>query len=275
MKAGATYDPTEPGGRNQARIERTFRYAAFLYDRYFRCETEGIENVPREGPAILFGNHCGSTWTMEAPLLTVALLRKYGLDHPLYYLAHRAFFDVPGVREWMIEHGAVLADRATASKVLARGGQLITFPGGDMDSHKPFSDRHRVDFFGHKGFIRLSLRERVPLVPFVHVGTHETLFVLSRGAGIARFFGLDRRIGLRVFPINLSFPLGITVGPYFPAIPLPSKIRIRVLPACRLWEQGLTDPDDEEGVQNALGTFTRTMQGELDDLARGRRFLLG
>lgn len=271
----AKYDPRGPGGRSQARIERTFPYAAFLYDRYFRCETEGVENVPREGSAILFGNHCGSTWTMEAALLTVAVLRAYGLDHPLYYLVHRAFFDVPGLREWMIEHGAVLADRETAAKVLAGGGQVITFPGGELDSHKPFVDRHRVDFFGHKGFIRLSIRERVPLVPFVHVGTHETLFVLSRGERIARLLGLDRRIGLHVFPINVSFPFGLTVGPYFPAIPLPSKIRIRVLPACRLWEQGVTDPDDDDAVNEALRTFTQQMQHALDELARGRRLIFG
>jgi 1-acyl-sn-glycerol-3-phosphate acyltransferase len=211
-------DPTDLDLRDPARIGQALPLLELLHDRWFRCRVDGIEHVPN-GPAILFGNHCGSTYTMEGAMLGVELLRRRGLEHPLYFLAHRAFYGLPGVGRWLVEVGAVLADRQVATRILRRGGQFVVFPGGDRDSHKPFRDRHRVDFHGHAGFIRMSLAERVPLVPFAHVGTHETLFVLARGDRLARALRLDRLTGLNVFPLILSFPFGLSLGPCRPRSP--------------------------------------------------------
>ncbi len=260
--------------RNPERVAKTLPIIGGLYDHYFRCETEGIDNVPSDGPAILFGNHCGSTYTIEAAMLSVALLRRYGTDHPLYYLVHKAFFDIPPMGDFMLDMGAVLADREVATQVLRAGGQYVVFPGGDRDSHKPFSERHRVNFFGRTGFIRMSIAERVPLVPFVHVGTHETFFVLSRGASIAKAFNLKKRLGLNVWPLILSFPFGLSLGPYFLALPLPSKVRMRVLPPYRLWEMGWDDPDNPEHRTEALTFITAELQRALDELAAERRHIL-
>lgn len=260
--------------RNPERIAKALKSAGRLYDRYFRCETEGVEHVPADGPAILFGNHCGSTYTLEGPLLSVAILRRYGPEHPLYYMAHRAFFDVPLLRDALLEVGVVNADAETAVRVLEAGGQLMAFPGGDRDSHKPFTERHRVDFHGHTGFLRLSISQRVPLVPFVHVGTHEGLFVLSRGERLAKALSLKKLMGLNVFPLTLSFPFGLSLGPYFVAIPLPTKVRIRVLPPIRLWEMGFADPNDKVQCAAALSLLTERLQAELNALARERKHVL-
>ncbi len=268
--------PRDIDRRNPARIAKALSSAGALYDHYFRCETEGVDHVPEHGPAILFGNHCGSTYTIEGPLLTVAIVRRYGLEHPLYYMAHRAFFDIPVLGDLLLEVGAVNADRETAVRVLGDGCQLMAFPGGDRDSHKPFAERHIVNFHGHTGFLRLSISQRVPLVPFVHVGTHEGLFVLSRGEGLAKLLNLKQRVGLNVCPITLSFPFGLSVGPYFAAIPLPTKVRMRVLPPVRLWELGYDDPNDPAQCRAALEFLTSELQRELDDLAAQRkRILLG
>jgi len=263
-------DPTDLDRRSPERIERMFPALNYLYDRYFRCDIDGIDHVP-EGPAILFGNHCGSTYTMEGAMLGVALMRRYGAAHPLYFMAHRAFYDVPGLGNWLLDVGGVLADRDVATRILDRGGQFVVFPGGDRDSHKSFRHRHRVDFHGHAGFIRMSLNHRVPLVPFAHVGTHETLFVLWRGDLLARLLGLPRRAGLNVFPLVLSFPFGLTLGPLYPAIPLPSKISMKVLPPVKLWEMGWDDPDDPDHVDAALAFLTEIVQREVDRLAAARR----
>lgn len=263
-------DPTDLDARDPAKLRRILPWLERAYDRYFRVALTGAEHLPT-GPAILFGNHCGSTYTVEGALLATAIFRRHGVAHPLYFLAHRAFFGLPGLGPWLPTVGAVLADRDVAHRILARGGQFVVFPGGDRDSHKPFRDRHKVDFHGHAGFIRMALAARVPLVPFAHVGTHETLLVLSRGDRLAHALGLDRRLGLNVFPLVLSAPFGLTLGPLYPAIPLPSKVSMRVSPPVRLWEHGWDDPEAPDQVAAALAFVTALVQREVDALAAARR----
>jgi 1-acyl-sn-glycerol-3-phosphate acyltransferase len=266
-----TVDPTDLDRRDPAQLRRLMPWLEFLYDRYFRVDLQGAEHLPGVGPAIYFGNHCGSTYTVEGAMLAVALLRRHGPEHPLYFLAHRAFYTLPGLGRWLPTVGAVLADRGVALRILERGGQFVVFPGGDRDSHKPYRDRHRVDFHGHGGFVRMALTARASLVPFAHVGTHETLFVLARGDRLARALRLDKLTGLHVFPLILSAPFGLTLGPLYPAIPLPSKITLRVLPPVRLWELGWDDPDDPAQVAAALAYLTAQVQREVDALAAARR----
>ncbi len=269
-------DSTDLSLRDARRIERLLPRLAFLFDRYFRVEIDGLENVPDDGAAILCGNHCGSTYTVEGAMLATALFRRYGVEHELYFMAHRAFFEVPKVRDWLLAVGAVMGSREVAGDILRRGSQFVVFPGGDRDSHKPYRDRNEVNFFGHGGFIRMSLQERAPLVPFVHVGTHETVFVLSRGERFARWSGLKRFAGLSVFPVILSFPFGLSFGVAYPAIPLPTKIKMKVMAPVRLWERGWDDPDNPDHIRESLSYLTAEMQRELTVLAAARRWpLLG
>ena len=45
--------------------------------------------------------------------------------------------------------------------------RVLVYPGGDYEVHRPSWERHKVDFDGRKGFIRLALEEDVPIVPVV------------------------------------------------------------------------------------------------------------
>ena len=271
-----TPDPTDLGHRDPTWIEKLLPRLEFLFDHYFRVDLEGLDHIAPDAPAILFGNHCGSTYTVEGAMLATALFRRDGAGHPLYVMAHRVFFSLPILRDWLLAAGVILGDRDVAARVLREQGKILVFPGGDRDSHKPFRDRHQVNFFGHGGFIRLSLQERVPLIPFVHVGTHETLLVVSRGERFARFTGLKKLTGLNVFPIVLSVPFGLTFGALYPAIPLPSKIRMKVMEPVRLWEMGWDDPANPQHIAESLAYLTEQMQRELDTLAAARRWpLLG
>lgn len=264
-------DPTDVTQRDPATIARLLPTAQLLHDHYFRCEVDGLESIPESGSAIYFGNHCGSLYTIEGALLACNLFRRFGPEHRLYFLVHSAFFMGKKVSRALLSVGAVSGTREGARKILQSGGQFVVFPGGEYDSHKPFRERHKICFYGHTGFIRMALEERAPLVPFIHVGTHETLYVLSRGDRIAKALGLPKRFSLKVFPISLSFPFGLTMGPLFLAQPLPSKVKMKVLPAYRPWEHGFTDPEDPEHLQGALEYLETMMQGEMDVLAAARK----
>ena len=54
---------------------------------------------------------------------------------------------------------------------------------------------------------------------------------LNDGRWLARVSGFARFLRIKTVPLALSFPLGITPAGIL-ALPLPSKVTVRVLPRC-------------------------------------------
>src|SRR5207247_10933453 len=98
---------------------------------------------------------------------------------------------VPGL-SCLRKFGTVGASPENAEQALGSGAALLVYPGGDYEVHRPVWERHRVDFGGRKGFIRLALEHDVPIVPVVAIGGQETSLFLSRGATLARALRLAR-----------------------------------------------------------------------------------
>ena len=98
---------------------------------------------------------------------------------------------------------------------------VIVYSGGDDDDYRPWTERHRADLRGRTGFVRLALREQVPVVPLVAHGSHDTTIVVARGGAIAGL-GLDR-LRISVFPVMR--PAGIV--PLQLTWPLPAKVTAR------------------------------------------------
>ena len=114
--------------------------------------------------------------------------------------------------------------------------------------------------------MRLALANDVPIVPVVAIGGQETALFLTRGERLSRALALDRLLRLKVVPVQLAPPFGITILDLPGRIPLPSQITIQVLPKIEVREQFGSDPD-ERAVYTAITTM---MQGALDELARDR-----
>src|SRR5690606_25844165 len=115
------------------------------------------------------------------------------------------------------------------SELLQSGYKVLAFPGGETDSMRSFADRNRVIFGTRRGYIRLALKEGVPIVPVVTAGGHETLIVLTSGEKIARFTGIDRVLGMKRWPITLCLPWGLTLGPPILHLPVPTRVYQQVL----------------------------------------------
>jgi 1-acyl-sn-glycerol-3-phosphate acyltransferase len=195
------------------------------------------------------------------------------VDAPAYGLMHKAAFALPLFGRFLAKFGAIPANHANGDLVLREGFPLLVCPGGDVDALKPFRMRHRVVFDGRRGFIRMAIRNQVPVVPVVSVGAHEIFIILNEGRRTARWSGLQRYFRVKRVPMALSFPFGLTIAGV-PSIPLPSKIRLRVLPPIELDER--PEAADDAAVVDRCYEFIRvTMQRALDDLSAGRRFLLG
>jgi len=199
-----------------------------LASLYFRGEVRGLGNIPEDGPVLLVGNHSGGNLTPDTGVFTLAYNAYFGVERPFYQLAHNLVLSMPGL-SFLRKFGTVAASPDNAEKALSSGAALLVYPGGDYEVHRPVWERHKVDFAGRKGFIRLALEHDVPLVPVVAIGGQETSLFLSRGETIAKALMLDKLFRLKVLPISLAIPWGLNVGDFLGHFPLPSKIVVEVL----------------------------------------------
>jgi 1-acyl-sn-glycerol-3-phosphate acyltransferase len=240
-----------------------------LYDHVFRCETEIERDVP-DGPSLVVGNHNAMTGMPDMFCHMVAWWRRYGFERPVYGLMHDVPFHTPAAGAWLNAAGAIAADASLARRALSRGATVLVFPGGDLDACKPHRDRYRIDFGERRGYIRLALRARVPIVPLVSVGAHDSLWLWTDGRRIASFLGLPKRARSNVFPIGLALPFGPVIGLPYPHVPLPVKIHTRILAPIDL---GGTPHDavDPDFVEAAHRRVVDAMQTAIDDLAKQGR----
>jgi len=237
-----------------------------LSSLYFRGEVRGLGNVPEEGAVLLVGNHSGGNLTPDTGVFTLAFNAYFGVERPFYQLAHNLVLSMPGL-SFLRKFGTVAASPSNAQQALGEGAALLVYPGGDYEVHRPIWERHKVDFGGRKGFIRLALEQDVPIVPVVAIGGQETALFISRGARLARLLRLDKMFRLKVLPISIALPWGLNVGDMLGHVPLPSKIIVEALPPIHLRDEFGPEPD----VREVYDHLMRTMQETLDALAAERR----
>jgi 1-acyl-sn-glycerol-3-phosphate acyltransferase len=233
---------------------------------YFRAEARGLGNIPEEGPVLLVGNHSGGNLSPDTGVFTLAFSTYFGVERAFYQLAHNLVLSMPGLA-LLRKYGTVAASPENARKALRSGAAVLVYPGGDYEVHRPIWERHRVDFDGRKGWLRLALQENVPIVPVVAVGGQETSIFLSRGEWLARALNLDRMFRLKVLPISLALPWGLNIGDMLGHIPLPAKITVEALPPIDLRAEFGPEPDVDEAYDHIM----RLMQETLDALAAERR----
>ncbi|HZJ07767.1 MAG TPA: lysophospholipid acyltransferase family protein [Nocardioidaceae bacterium] len=257
-----TADLTLRDGQYLARLMPILR---LVVKTWFRSRVLGMEKVP-DGGVLLVSNHSGGLLAMDVPVIAVAFVDHFGIDRPIYVLAHDILFSGPTPNPFP-KAGFVPANRRNAAAVLRAGGVTIVFPGGDHEVFRPSSERNKIDFAGRTGYVRTAIEADVPIVPVVSIGGHEDQIHLARGERLAKILGLDKRLRTKYVPVTFGFPFGLTLA--FPAnLPLPTKIDTRVLDPIHIREEFGDEPD----VADVDRLVRARMQSALDDLAKARRF---
>jgi 1-acyl-sn-glycerol-3-phosphate acyltransferase len=250
-------------------VRRSHRLLAPIAHQYFRSEVRGMGRLPAER-GIVVTHHDGGVLPLNGVCFGVAWYEHFDFGRPLYVLAHdliHAAFQP--FTDLLPRSGVVRADRPVMDRVLCEGHSVLVFPGAARESFRPFTERKRIDLGGRTGFVRQALRHRVPIVPFVSAGSHETFFVLRRGARLARWLRVGRLVRSGdVLPVCLGLPWGVWILPALPQLPLPAKITSEVLEPIELSGQ----PDDERAVERGFTIVLGRMQDALDRLYAERRY---
>lgn len=141
-------------------FERLVQPPFRILRRYHRFQTQGLENVPRQGPALLVGSH--SAISYDAMLAVDAIYRQTG--RIVRMLGDEFWFRQRHLAHWVQALGAVPASPAIARALLSRGEIVGVAPGGMREALKPREERFQVQWKDRKGFVKLWLQTRVPLV---------------------------------------------------------------------------------------------------------------
>lgn len=245
----------------------------WLYRYYFRVQTDGWHHIPPTGKMLLVSSHNGGMASPDTSMFMYDWFRRFGYERLAYGLMHPVGWKVPVLAKAAAQVGAVLAHPKVATKALRRGAAVLVYPGGAQDMFRPYSQRHRIHLAGRKGFIKLALREEVPIVPIISYGAHDTLIILAdfyKQIRQLQEWGLpqlsDADVG--VFPIYLGLPWGLAIGP-LPNIPLPIQIHTRVCAPIMFERYGREAACERNYVDFCYNKVCTQMQWELDCLVQG------
>ncbi|MGH3951040.1 MAG: lysophospholipid acyltransferase family protein [Pseudonocardiaceae bacterium] len=186
-----------------------------LYEKWFRVETHGVQNLPVDEGALIVCNHSG-TLPLDALMTAVAVHDNHPNNRHLRMLGANLVFQLPFIGEIARKSGQTLACNSDAERLLRAGELVGVFPEGFKGVGKPFSSRYKLQRFGRGGFVSAALRTTVPIIPCSIVGAEEIY------PKIGDIKPLARLLGLPYFPVTPFFPL---LGP-LGAIPLPTKWHI-------------------------------------------------
>ncbi|MGA7935052.1 MAG: lysophospholipid acyltransferase family protein [Kovacikia sp.] len=245
----------------------------WLYHHYFRVQTSGWHHIPSDGKVLFIGSHNGGIAAPDMFMMIYDWFRRFGLERPVYGLMHPQVWQAsPAVSQLAVGVGAVMAHPKMAIAALRREASLLIYPGGAEDIFRPHHLRNKIHFCGRQAFIKIALREKVPIVPVVSHGAHDTLIVLAdiyrvmqqlHTLGMPWLFGIDPV----VFPIYLGLPWGVAIGP-LPNIPLPVQIHTRVCSPIVFERYGQDAASDRAYVNACYETVCSQMQQELDYLIK-------
>lgn len=240
-------------------------------DYWFRMEVEGWENLP-EAPVLLIGIHSGGPFPWDAWTVGVQWWRHFGRTRPLHGTAHDALMATPVVGSYFRRMGCLPARADSMTAALAAGRDVALWPGGERDSYRSWSQRDEAILAGRTGFIKLAIRSGVPIVPIATVGGPDAMPVLATGRRLAKAFQLDKVARLKMFPIALQAPWGVSPA-LLPEVPFPTKIRTAFGPPIEI-DSDPERAEDDDYIQDRYEAVRDAIQSGMDRLARRRRLPL-
>jgi 1-acyl-sn-glycerol-3-phosphate acyltransferase len=262
------YEPDRFDQRDPLFVQRVVDLVERFVIPYHRAEIKGVDRIP-SGPALYVGNHSGGLLSLDTLLLGAAVFRHRGMEDLPFGLAHDVIVDLPIWNQILVPLGAIRARPEYAQRLLELGHKVLVYPGGDIEALRPFRERKRIKFSYRQGYIRTALHHQVPIIPVVSAGAQETFFVVDDLPWLARLLRADERLRINRWPLSLSLPWGLSLGPPPPHIPLPTRIRVEILEPIFFSAGGDRDQErDPCYVSGCAERVENTMQRALNRLYR-------
>jgi 1-acyl-sn-glycerol-3-phosphate acyltransferase len=258
--------------RNPQASESWLEMLGWFYKYYFRVQTAGWEHIPPDRNVLFVGSHNGGLTAPDMSMMIYEWFQRFGYERPVYGLMHPYMwkFLPPHLAQVVAQLGAITAHPKMAIAALQQGSSVLVYPGGVKDVFRLHTLRHQIYLDNNHAFIKLALREAVPIVPLISHGAHDTLKVLGDIYPIMRQlheWGMPWPFDLDpvVLPVYLGLPWGLAIGPW-PHIPLPIQIHTRVCAPITFEQYGAVAASDRGYVEACYETVRNRMQQALTQL---------
>jgi len=237
----------DPWGYDPEFTDYLLPVAGFFFNKYWRVEFNGVENIPVEGRALLVSNHSG-VLPLDGSMISYGVREHHAAHRLVRALVANWFPTLPFFSMILNKSGQVLAHPDNGKRLLAEDELVLVFPEGYKGVSKLFRDRYKLARFGRGGFVRMAMQAKAPIIPVSVVGAEETYPMLYNAKSFARM------IGFPFFPITPTWPL---LGP-LGFVPMPSK-----------WTIDIGEPIDTSQYDSDLAA-NPAFVSELTDLVRNK-----
>ena len=218
--------------------------------KYFRLEVEGLENIPAKGRCLIVPNHSGIT-ALDAVMVGHEIQRA--LKRTPKILAHPLWFVGPNIRILAKKMGLEEANKDAGERLLRKDRVVMIFPEGAAGNFKPTVERYRLQEF-RRGFVRMAMATKTPIIPVVVIGAEETNINLSN-------ISLTKVLKGTIIPIPLN------------VIPLPAKWKIIFLPPLSMKKYSKADCGNRELVHSISEAVKQQIQGRINEELAKREWI--
>jgi len=241
--------PYDRFGFSPSALRAAFPLFLALYRFYFRVRSEGHENIPAEGPAILAANH-GGLLPFDGAMGILDVLLHTDPPRLARAIVDRWAGRLPWVNVFYARVGQVVGTRENFSDLLEDGQLVFVFPEGVEGIRKLVTQRYRLQGF-HVGFVEQALRVGAPIIPMAILGSDDQAPILFDLKPLAR------SLGLPVLPITPTFPWFGPLG----LLPYPVRYRIVYGEPLRFHERfGPEGAEDARLVRYLANQVRRSVQ---------------
>lgn len=234
----------DPWGYNNVTARYGLSLAKPIYEKYFRAEASGVDNIPAEGPVLIVGNHSGQL-PIDGLLVGYALASREKNPRFPRAMIERFFPTVPWLGNLLNEVGGALGDPVNCARMLANKEAIIVFPEGVRGSGKLYRDRYKLQRFG-TGFMHLAMKYKAAVVPVGVVGCEESI------PAIANIKPLAKVLGLPYVPVALP-------------VVLPSKVHLNFGPPMYFTGTDTSEARIEEQTEEVKAEINRLIAKGLQE----------
>jgi 1-acyl-sn-glycerol-3-phosphate acyltransferase len=128
---------------------------------HHRYQVNGLNHIPKKGPAIIVVNH--SLATYDSIMLGAAVYLQTG--RLAYGLADRNFFKFNDVMAQFFRGlNLVEGNHENAEKLLEEGNLIMLAPGGMSEALRSSKERYQIKWGKRLGIAKLAIKSQIPII---------------------------------------------------------------------------------------------------------------